>query len=421
MYSDIFREVVDIMHSDYAGYKDKQGWDNPKVYEDKIRQLENTNELTPNRFTELVQDYLLDFKDPHMFFIVQKSETQQLYDNGFKVRRHEDKLFVTSTGNESRLKVGDAIVELDNVPVLALVEKHKRELMESKAERESWRDIIKKYNLAKVVDRTGKEQIIELKKYPKEGYVANHSITRIDEDTLCMTLTDFFNPDPLNQLIEKHKKELSKTVNLIIDVRINNGGSDATFQNLTPYLFPTNPIILDYSDYQMKFNCTERNASSQINSLKEDLNQITDPTIQNMIKQFIQMWEKHRGSGFVAFESQNMEAEIVGLEYPKNIIILADVYCGSAGDIFVNLCKQSPKVTVVGRATMGMNDYANLTTITWNNQLKFMYPTSRLDQLDHRGALEEPGIKPDIYIPWAPEHIEKDIDMETAMNILQRV
>lgn len=78
----------------------------------------------------------------------------------------------------------------------------------------------------------------------------------------------------------------------------------------------------------------------------------------------------------------------------------------------------SPKVTVIGRATQGMNDYSNLTTMEWKGRLRLSYPTSRLDQLDHRGILGEPGIKPDVYIPWSPEHIENDMDMEEALKLL---
>lgn len=51
---------------------------------------------------------------------------------------------------------------------------------------------------------------------------------------------------------------------------------------------------------------------------------------------------------------------IQGGSNPKNIYILTDQYCGSSGDSFVKLAKQSPKVTVVGRNTMGVLDYSNV-------------------------------------------------------------
>lgn len=69
---------------------------------------------------------------------------------------------------------------------------------------------------------------------------------------------------------------------------------------------------------------------------------------------------------------------------------------------------------------MGVNDYSNLAEIIWDNQFKLMYGTSRMDQIDYRELDAEPGIKPDIYIPWTPEHIYNDVDMEKAMEILAR-
>lgn len=102
--------------------------------------------------------------------------------------------------------------------------------------------------------------------------------------------------------------------------------------------------------------------------------------------------------------------------FSKKIIVLTDCFCGSAGDFFVYLCKQSPKITVMGRPTMGVNDYSNLTEVAWNNQFKLMYPTSRLDQLDDREKSTERGIQPDIYIPWTPEHIHNDVDLAEAIN-----
>ncbi|AVR00387.1 hypothetical protein OBCHQ24_15710 [Oceanobacillus iheyensis] len=55
----------------------------------------------------------------------------------------------------------------------------------------------------------------------------------------------------------------------------------------------------------------------------------------------------------------------------------------------------------------------------WDDQFELMYATSRLDQLDTRKPDAERGIKPDVYIPWTPEHINKDIDLEEAMKLIQ--
>ncbi|MUK89364.1 hypothetical protein GMD78_13430 [Ornithinibacillus sp. L9] len=419
MYISIFQEVVDIMHHDYAGWIDKKGWDRPEKYEENIRYLEKKGELTAETFVEIVQDYLLDFKDHHMNFTLVKSDQQKEYDNGFRVRRYEDHLYIISVGREERLKPGNVITHLDNTTVPELVKKHQRELMETKAEREDWRAIIKKYSVATVINNEGETRSIDLKKYEKAEYVPKHTVTRVDSDTLCMTLTDFFDPDTIQKLEKEYRDELSEIKNVIIDVRVNYGGSTLAYSCLEKYLFPSKSMTINFNDYAMKFNCTKRNTDILVESINQEIHLIADEETRKGLERFEQAWIDNRGKGFTSFDSHDEKVEITGSDKPKNIIVLCDNYCGSAGDIFVYLCKKSPKVTVIGRPTWGLNDYSNLIVKKWDNQFEFAYPTSRLDQLDHREVLTDPGIKPDIYIPWTPKHFEKDVDMEEAMRMLR--
>jgi len=46
-YNEIFHELVDILHEDYAGCYDKQGCDDPELYEEKIELLERSSMLYP--------------------------------------------------------------------------------------------------------------------------------------------------------------------------------------------------------------------------------------------------------------------------------------------------------------------------------------------------------------------------------------
>lgn len=87
MYIDIFNEVVDIMENDYAGHQDKKGWDSPDTYRESILQLNQQGHLDDYTFIKIVNDYLLDFKDPHMFFISKDENSSTNRDIGFKVRR----------------------------------------------------------------------------------------------------------------------------------------------------------------------------------------------------------------------------------------------------------------------------------------------------------------------------------------------
>ncbi|MDQ0160801.1 S41 family peptidase [Alkalibacillus salilacus] len=422
MYSVIFQDVIEIMHHDYAGCKDKRSWDNPQMFKQKINELDQKGELDDHLFAEIVEDYLLDFQDPHMFFNVIKANGQKSIDNGFKVRRFGDKLFVTSVLKKEKLNRGDAIVSLDHTPVKELAVNYQRELMETEAEREDWRRIIQKHNVADVLTPEGKHKSIQLNQYEKADYTPKHTITRIDSETLLMTLTDFFDAEVIDQLIDKHQNSLMSTKNLIVDVRTNYGGSSLAYEGLEKYLFPAGSTQVHFSDYENEFNCTERNTELMIDIINQTLENIDHEEYRNGLERYRdETWVNNKGKGFISFDDDEEENEmdIKGLEFPENVVVLTDSYCGSAGDIFVYLCKQSPKVTVVGRPTKGVNDYSDLTIQKWHDKFGLGYPTSRLKSLERRGALNNPGIKPDVYIPWTPEHINKDVDMEKALSIFR--
>ncbi|MBP1968376.1 C-terminal processing protease CtpA/Prc [Virgibacillus natechei] len=421
MYAEIFNEVVSITHYDYAGCLDKKGWDNPEKYRNKIQKLEEQKELTPAWFTEMVQDYLLDFKDRHMYFRLSESGKHKQYNGGFKVRRYEDRLYVTSVGKENRLQVGDALISLNTIPIVDLVAKHKRELMESTAEREKWGPVINSYTYCEVVNANGDTKEMRLGKYEKEAYVSEYSIKTIDEDMILMTLSDFDNLDSIPALVKNYEKELASAENLIIDVRMNLGGSGSAFEALLPYIFEAGTTIVDLNeDYAMKYNCTYRNYRLTKELIGNFLKKTNDNDLQNYANNFLREFEKNKGKGFAALNEEEGTRTIEGKEHPKNIVVLSDVDCGSAGEVFVDICKKSPKVTVIGRPTAGVNDYTNLTIMEWEGLFKLYYPTARLDKVDAGEGTTGLGIKPDIYIPWTPEHLEEDVDVCESMLHLCR-
>ena len=75
-------------------------------------------------------------------------------------------------------------------------------------------------------------------------------------------------------------------------------------------------------------------------------------------------------------------------------------------------------MTVIGRATAGLNDYTNLTIMKWEEGFELWYPTSKLKRVDNGKGMTGIGIEPDVYIPWTPEHIHEDVDMKKALELL---
>ena len=414
----IFNEIVHIMNHDYAGWKDKKGCDQPGYF---IRKIKDNPSLTRAEFKEIVEDYLLDFNDSHVYFVLESSSSEKAKSRGFRVRRFDEGLYVTDVDSEKQVELGMRFVSLGGHSIPELLEKHHRLLKENHAERENWLPILALYEEGETEDSEGNRKTIKFNMYDKEPYVPEYSVKKINEEIIVMTMTDFADPDAIVKMIADNKTLLDSTDKWIIDVRVNYGGSDSSYQPLFDYLLPEEGVELaDEEDY-MLFNCTEENAARVIADLDEGLKEIEDEQARVFLNVFRKEWEKNSGKGFVQFNFDEAVPNtfIKGAKHPASIIVLTDNRCGSSGDSFIELAKMSNKITVIGRATMGLNDYANLAIKKWPEGFELMYPTSRLSRIDKGEGMTGVGIKPELYIPWTPEHIFMDKDMEKAIELLE--
>ena len=413
----LFKEIVHIMNNDYAGWKDKEGVDNPEYFLQKIRDEE---QLSKEVFKEIVEDYLLDFNDQHIYFSIADSQTEKPKVRGFRVRRFEERLYVTHVDSEKRLKPGMYFVSLGGHSIAELREKHHRLLNENHAEREDWTPILSIYNEGEIENGEGIRSVIPFAYYDKQPYTPTYSVQQLPENTLLITMTDFADPDAIMNMITENQSILESTERWIIDVRTNRGGSDASYFPLLPYLMPKEGVELADKDERQYFNCTVANEKREQQELADQLETTTDEQAKHFIGVFQREWKRNKGKGFVEFDFSEIMADtfIKGKELPKSVVVLTDIRCGSSGDSFVEYCKKSSKVTVIGRATMGLNDYANLTSKMWEEGFELAYPTSRLSRIDKGQGMTGVGIEPHVHIPWTPDHLKIDVDMERALKIL---
>ncbi|MCF6136555.1 S41 family peptidase [Pseudalkalibacillus berkeleyi] len=422
MYLAIFDEIVDILHHDYAGHIDKQGWDKPYIYRERLIELIDQGECNEQTFLELVQDYLLDFKDFHMGFRFQ-GDQGKTQDVGFTVRRYQEQLHVVSTSYEEKVAIGDIIHSLDGVPVKQLVGQHKRILIEENPERENWESVLKKYRTAQIVKGSGEVIYLDLQLFDKKSFKPEYSFRNLDKETNLLTCTDFMDPDAIAKLLRENEHKITTTPNLIIDVRLNRGGSDLAYMEILPYLFNGGYIDVNSLAQESIYTlCTERNVDLRVQLLNEILEQTDDTNLKHQISHFISELKKHRGKGFVELDLDEIgdSLSFYCKNGPQNVIILTDVYCGSSGDAFVETCKKSSKVTVMGRSTKGLNDYSNIALKRFDNTFELYYPTSKSSKVDDGKGMNLVGIEPHVYIPWTPEHITKDIDLEEALTHLKK-
>lgn len=403
---EIFKDIQQIMRNDYAGHIDKQYVDHPENYT-------IYNDMDNRAFEETIQEYLLDSEDGHLWFMGKNSSLPK---RGFSVRRYDDALYVTATPQEERLIIGDKIITIDgeDIPTLAL--KHHKRLEEKLPERQLWGTIIRR-STSVLVKRNEEIFALNLSDYESEPYQATHSFKLLDNETAYMQIMDFAEEKPIQEIINNNRKKLGEIKNLIIDVRVNYGGNDMFYFPLLHYIFDR---ILQFPDLfaedeLMYTNYTERNCKLWIQELRDYMNQELDQSTVGLLEEDIKLIEENYGKGFQEVP-EDTDFEIKGSSSPEHIYVLTDYFCGSSGDTFVSNAKKSPKVTVVGRATMGIMDYFNVVTIDYGD-FEFWYGISKMNS---NYSINGKGVEPDIYIPWTPDHLKEDKDLAYVQELIRK-
>lgn len=411
-YFEIFKEIIDIMENDYSGCEIKRDWGNSEYYRQLIKKTYTTGELDRSRFKEIVDDYLLDYKDTHVGFSDHKLKNNPM-SIGFKVRRHEDILYVINISHEKNFKIGMPIIELDNVPIKEASSKFERQLMGQPNERQLWEKIIIKCKTLTVLD-DGKTRKININICPDKNTESKYEYKCIDEKTVLLSYNDFMNYELSQKLLAKYGHEIKASQNLIIDVRRNSGGFDTVYYELLDYIFPENFNIVN--EYSNLTNVTERNYKNRMEMLTEYIKQYPN---DEMIKRYVDELTSSKNKGFVTLDIDKSDFVVKGTKGVKNVVVLTDRYCGSSGDSFVILASHSPWVTIIGRSTYGVIDYSNVAEQKFEDDFSLYYATSVYEGVKYGKGYDNIGVKPEIYIPWSPEHINKDVDLEYALKFLK--
>lgn len=423
-YMETFKEIIDILHHDYAGYEEKRSWDDPAHYLEEIERLIFRQQITPQVFTELVNEYLMAFQDRHMSFNLKGSDDIKATNRGFRTRRYEDALYVVETCEETRFPAGSKIFSIDQQEIGKIITSNRSYLRETSAEREDWTHHLNKSSSIEIEieNENGELLTYDLKDYEPTSKKLAPSMEEVDEETVRITLPSFFNVDETMDFVKNHEEKLTGCTNLIIDVRNNHGGNGKSFSNLLPYIFPPDEHPGTVGELK-EFNYTNRNSELFIQLCQQLRKDITDEETLKFFDSIEEECDKYRGQGFVAMDfSDELEAEVLKFEgtySPKNVIVMTDTYCASAAEYFVEICMESSKTTVIGRATMGVNDYSDLLIKEWDGLYALYYPMSRRIHKTPNDPLHGKGIRPDHYIPWTPKHIDEDLDLLYALDMLR--
>jgi hypothetical protein len=215
---------------------------------------------------------------------------------------------------------------------------------------------------------------------------------KLDNKTLYIKLTSF-SPGykkKIDSLFKANEGALKTMPNLVLDLRGNNGGTDAAYQPILPYIY-SNPVKNIGNDLY----ATEANIEGwKRNATNPDLSADEKKWYEGAIAQM----EAHKGQ-WINWSDDGTYSNFKRLPNPSKVVVLIDNSCASSAEEFLFEARQSSKVILLGQNTSGTLDYSNwVPTPLVCYPYVLRYPTTRSRRIDLGQGIDNIGIKPNRYL-----------------------
>lgn len=221
-----------------------------------------------------------------------------------------------------------------------------------------------------------------------------------DGNTVYIHINSFNyeNKHAIDSMLKSLQAAIVSTPNLIIDLRDCQGGTDASFKGLLPYLY-TNPVRTVMAEF---YSTPLNNKMWESLSAREGLDAEEKETYKK-----IETLMNSRLGQFVNIFGKDVEMIRFDkvLPYPKNIGIIIHENNFSTTEEFILRAKQSKKAKFFGRKTGGALDVSNMVEITDpENNFIFEYCISRSLRIPEF-SVDDIGLHPDFYLDrFIPEN-----------------
>jgi hypothetical protein len=436
-----FSKIKTHMESNYAGFKDKVTPKNIKKYKDFTADKEQvvTKAKNKSQCYFIINQWMSYFNDNHLYTGLNAEAIEKIQPQKLQTDFPIEKLTVSEAlikklesakgieGIYTKKGEGFSIAVLKNKnpfrDYVAIVIKSSDSKFENgtvlaelkeKSENEYFLLYNSAHMLAFATIKPKNGELIsgfvknEKEIVDNENY--NFEAKFLNENTLYFNIPSFsWEAKPMvDSLFVAQKENLSKSANLIIDLRNNGGGSDDVYIVISPYLY-TQPIKGIGVDM---FSSNDNIKGWELMLQDPNLPLDNKAEYQKMIDKL-----KLKLNQNVNIVEDYIDTSYTPLLFPKNVVILINEGCASSTEQFLLEAIQSKKVTLMGQNTSGTLDYSNLRESDFCEMPYILWtPTTRSRRIDIGEGIDGIGIKPTIYLTEKQDWIKEALKFLTNKN-----
>jgi hypothetical protein len=239
---------------------------------------------------------------------------------------------------------------------------------------------------------TPEQRRAALRRYPG----SEPAFERVDNQTVYLRAPSFSldAADKLHSLIERHRAEIARSPQLIVDIRYNGGGGNSTYEPLLPFMY-TRPFVLIGREYRASTDNQRlyREIVKQLQPLRPDLALEVEAIVAAM-ETAQRPFVSAPGRGFRITTLPHLA------QRPARVALLIDGAASAAEDLILT-ARQSRSVVLMGqRRSAGVADFAEMVSMAPpSGRFTLAWATTRTLRLPEDPVDEIGGIAPDVWIP----------------------
>ena len=441
---DLFDAVVKTIHYNYVGYEHKKQYFTPAEYHTYVFSHYRYGTLTVEMLVRSLHQFAGDMHDRHLTFYCDDWIDYRNLAASYRVRASKDVLYVTQADPDTGLVPGDKILKVQGMTPEKVRRLTRHNCFFSREpERELWGGYLRMAQSLTVEHADGSQETMKI----KLSLLAEQTLTIEEQYPVLFAMypdssgasktayirLERMHPKAINDLCAEHSSELENADKLILDLRRCIGGEEGAGWNLFPLLLDheekLSNLIADEGSYVL---CTRNNCDIRLSLLKSAREQIIssletekaarpEPDSEMLssyqeqlaiIDDQIRFYKENYAKGLIFAEPEPIEDEVLSpaAKAPGKIVILLDTFCENEGEQFAAMCRRcGSKVQIAGRPSMGTLDYYDPIRLKVHEHMILSYPIRMTKAAFEGRGISEKGIQPDIYIPWTPEEIERDV------------